>query len=49
MLCLSGIVLCYLTEMWQVLKVPNGKWGLAVWGFGITWREEGQLEPVFTH
>lgn len=44
-----GIVLYYVAEMWQVLKVPNGKWGLAGWGFGVTWREEGQLEPVTAH
>lgn len=48
-LCLRGIVLYCLAEMWQVLKVPNGIWGLAGWGFGVTWREEGQLEPVITH
>lgn len=46
---LRGIVLCYLAEMWQLLKVPNGKWGLAGWEFGVAWREEGQLEPVTAH
>lgn len=36
-------------ETWQVLKVPNGQWGSAGWGCGVTEGEEGQLEPVLTH